>query len=729
MKIEEFNHDELLRFINMFKSEIETKKLSPAIIKRQAKELKDTVNTSKVSEQEKHTLCSTIDSISKNAYMLEIKDITIEQEPMEQVESTAGEVSAKEKKRLDKLMHQINKESGKRIFHNKFSGKHFKLVAGGLSLVAFTIAGFATKATSLKIIELKENMAFNQDDSNIHHMDQEVVKDIEDNAKKEVPVQENILPSYLSFDVNDNKAMIAQSISFILENRPCGVDFSTEDAIRKFVDFYLVVNLEEIDPMDYARLGYFNKTSQSIIDNYQFCMNQLKEDMYTVTPDTMIPYDLIIADKDSAEVLMHIQSLVAQYNVAESTSEKRDLEREIIAFLEDNFKLEDGRLYTRATYEIVGRMVKSIDEILHGRLPYDLTDVLSDDLYNCNAIAPTGEKNKSERAQAETSLREMLDDKLAYAREYRDQDLFNVSDIELLTGGQVECEIYNGVQDCILDYPFVENPAFSSYVSRGTSQQIVPSVPMQTEAGEEVEVSVEEIESVGVDPTGKTPEQIQEEYEAAVVQQFEQEAQTSETHTIADSNGNVVVSGVNVNSADYIKGYQDGYAAGNSLSTKNSSSNSTSYMVGYEIGYSEGRADREEFDRNHSSQSTTQFESTENQTVESQTSASEEGYKESNTNSATPQESTPALTPTPSVEEDTTYVPVDDSTVEVEVEDEVIIEDDYIEIETHFEPVASNLLQLRAMRAVLDTIMFHIPNDEMLLADSEMYDISTKVKM
>ncbi len=728
MKIEEFNHDELLRFINMFKSEIETEKLSPATIKRQAKELKDTVNTSKVSEQEKHTLCSTIDSISKNVYMFESKDVTIEQETMEEVESDTREVSAKEKKRLDKLMHQINKESGKRIFHNKFSGKHFKLVAGGLSLVAFTIAGFATKATSLKIIELKENMAFNQDDSNIHHMDQEVVKDIEDNAKKEGPVQENILPSYLSFDVNDNKAMIAQSISFILENRPCGVDFSTEDAIRKFVDFYLVVNLEEIDPMDYARLGYFNKTSQSIIDNYQFCMNQLKEDMYTVTPDTMIPYDLIIADKDSAEVLMHIQSLVAQYNVAESTSEKRDLEREIIAFLEDNFKLEDGRLYTRATYEIVGRMVKSIDEILHGRLPYDLTDVLSDDLYNCNAIAPTGEKNKSERAQAETSLREMLDDKLAYAREYRDQDLFNVSDIELLTGNQVEWEIYSGVQDCILDYPFVENPAFSSYVGRGTSQQTVPSVPMQTETGEEVEVSVEEIESVGVDPTGKTPEQIQAEYEAAVMQQFEQEAQTSETHTIADSNRNVVVSS-DVNSTEYLQGHADGYMDGSQGLPYNPRSNSASYLAAYNPRYSEGQADKAALDNSNSSQSTTYFEPTKNQTVESQTSVSEEGYKESNTNSATPQESTPALTPTPSVEEDTTYVPVDDSTVEVEVEDEVIIEDDYIEIETHFEPVASNLLQLRAMRAVLDTIMFHIPNDEMLLADSEMYDISTKVKM
>ncbi len=720
MKIEEFNHDELLRFINMFKSEIETEKLSPATIKRQAKELKDTVNKSKVSEQEKHTLCSTIDSISKNVYMFESKDVTIEQETMEEVESDTREVSAKEKKRLDKLMHQINKESGKRIFHNKFSGKHFKLVAGGLSLVAFTIAGFATKATSLKIIELKENMAFNQDDSNIHHMDQEVIKDIEDNANKEVPVQENILPSYLSFDVNDNKAMIAQSISFILENRPCGVDFSSEDSIRKFMDFYLVVNLEEIDPMDYARLEYFNKTSQSIIDNYQFCMNQFAEDTLTVTPDTMIPYDLIIADKDSAEVLMHIQSLVAQYNVAESTSEKRDLEREIITFLEYNFKLEDGRLYTRATYEMVGRMALAIDEKLPNGLPYDLTNVLCEDLYNCNAIAPTGEKNKSERAQAETSLREMLDDKLAYAREYRDQDLFNVSDLEILTGNQVEWEIYNGVQDCILDYPFVENPTFSSYVGRGTSQQIVPSVPMQTEAGEEVEVSVEEIESVGVDPTGKTPEQIQEEYKVAVVQQFEQNA----PHTIGDLNGNVVDS-----FAEYTAGFQLGYTHGNHGWEKNPASTSTDYLSGYESGYSVGDADRIAFENSNSSQSTTYFEPVENQTVDTQESVSEEGYKEDNTNVTAPQESTPAPTPTPSVEENTTYVPVDDSTVGVEVEDEVIIEDDYIEIETHFEPVASNLLQLRAMRAVLDTIMFHIPNDEMLLADSEMYDISTKVKM
>lgn len=729
MKIEKFNHDELVRFINMFKSDIETKKLSYSTIKRQASELKDQVKESKVSEQEKHTFYHKIDVIVNDACMLD-KEETVEQEKIEQAEPIKV-VSEREKKRLANLLDQLNKEKVKRVSHvshNKFSDKRFKLVAKSLGFATFTIVAFTSKPISTQTVKLPEYLDFNQDDSNINHMDSSVssILEMPDNTKEEAPVQETMLPSYLSFDVNDNEAMMEQSIAFILENRPCGVDFSSEDAIRKFMDFYLVANLEEIDPMDYARMGYFNKTSQSIIDNYQFCMNQLREDMHTVTPDTMIPYDLIIADKDSAEVLMHIQSLVAQYNVAENTSEKRDLEKEIITFLEDNFISEDGRFYTRATYEIVGRMVKSIDEIFHGLLPYDLTDILSDDLYGCNDTIPTGDKNKSERAQAETSLREMLDDKLAYAMQYRDQDLFNVSELELLTGNQIEWEIYSGVQDSILDYPFVENPAFSSYVGRGTSQQTVPSVTMETETGEKVEVSVEDIESVGVDPNGKAPEQIQEAYEAAVIQQFGEQSFRDETHTITDPNGNVVASGINANGADYATGYQDGYTAGNNYWGKNPASNFPSYLAGYELGYSEGEADRIAldnriaFDNSNSSQSTTHFEPTENQTVDTQESVSEEGYKDV----ATP---TPEPTPTPSVEESTTYVPVEESTSD-EVIEEVITEDGYVEIETHFEPVASNsyLPYLRAMRAVLDPIMYSIPNDEMLLADSEMYE---KVKM
>lgn len=685
-----------------------SKKWSIHAVRKKASELKRKIQENPDAKQINGVLLAKIDQI-----------VTIAEEKYQKKQD------AELIERVDAT--KVKDFSFKKSFRNKFSDKRFKLVAGvagGLGFTALTIAAFTSKPISSKIVELPENIDFNQDDSNINHMDSGVLSilEMQDNTKEEAPVQENILPSYLSFDVNDNESMIEQSIAFILENRPCGVDFSSEDAIRKFMDFYLVVNLEEIDPMDYARLGYFNKTSQSIIDNYQFCMNQLREDMHTVTPDTMIPYDLIIADKDSAEVLMHIQSLVAQYNVAENTSEKRDLEKEIITFLEDNFMSEDGRFYTRATYEIVGRMVKSIDEIFHGLLPYDLTDVLSDDLYGCNDTVPTGDKNKSERAQAETSLREMLDDKLVYAMQYRDQDLFNVSDLELLTGNQVEWEIYSGVQDSILDYPFVENPAFSSYVGRGTSQQTVPSVTMETETGE-VEVSVEEIESVGVDPNGKTPEQIQEEYEAAVVQQFGEQSFRDESHTITDPNGNVVASGINANGAEYTAGYQAGYTAGNNYWGKNPSSTSPSYLAGYELGYSEGEADRIALDNSNSSQSTTHFEPTENQTVDTQESVSEEGYKDV----ATP---TPEPTPTPSVEESTTYVPVEESTSD-EVIEEVITEDGYVEIETHFEPVASNsyLPYLRAMRAVLDPIMYSIPNDEMLLADSEMYDVCTKVKM
>lgn len=542
-------------------------------------------------------------------------------------------------------------------------------------------------------------------------------------TKPEVVTQENVVSPTLWFDANDNESLIEQSVKFVAESRAYGIDFASEDEISKYMDLYLVANLEQIDPMDYARMNYYHKTTQSVIDNYQQCINEISYDLLTVTPDTMLSYDFV-ADKDSKEVLEQFQELIARYNVAKTSSERTEIEEEMETFLMEKFVEVDGREYTRATYEMIARFSLIADEILPHGLSEDITSILSEDLYDCDMVTPDGEKQKSERAQAETSLREMIEEKLTIMREYRGQDLTGLSESELLTGVQVEMEILAQVQE--MNIEFVENPdltaeAEQSYVASTPVATQAPSVELSN--GEEI--AVEEVEELGLDPDIVTPETYQE----AKEQQFEAAAQADPNHNIKDNDGNVMVSGEAVNAEEYNSGFAAGYAAGNSY-LPCSPSGSASYVAGYKEGHAMGLADRQAVDAKVSG-STTHYESTQATVVGSSESVIEQGYTGNATPTPTPTP-TPAPTPTPNpdVETNTEFVPVDGVIIE---STEEIEEEGYIEVTTVFEPVASNasriqqLEQLKAMaiaaQMATPTVTFY-GNDAVLAYGGEQYELT-----
>ena len=88
------------------------------------------------------------------------------------------------------------------------------------------------------------------------------------------------------------------------------------------MDWYTVTNIDDISPIEYYRLLDDTKTATTIMENYDFVNNALLEDAITVTPDTIINIDNLVADTKSANELADFQKLLATYNVASADTQK-----------------------------------------------------------------------------------------------------------------------------------------------------------------------------------------------------------------------------------------------------------------------------------------------------------------------------------------------------------------------------------------------------------------------
>lgn len=657
-------------------SQLRDKSVSPDLIERSAVQFMNELNTLGIAESKKAKIQDKIEKIRQ---------------------------SAREEKTVTSYAIKQN-------FANKFFIKHPKIAVvslaftcvGGLTVTAGIVS---SRATASELVETSDQMMNSMGKGAKPELEDKGYDDQEHDVYygpylSDMP--QKPLASHLSFDVNDNEALIEQSAQFIANSRACGLDFASEKWISKFMDFTYVMGLEEIDPMDYARLNYFNKTTQSIIDNYQECANEIAYDLFTVKPDTLLDYP--IADKDSKEILMELQRLVAQYNVYTESGQKesaKEVAGELEKYFLDNFVHQDGRVYTRATYELVARFANIVDEILPKGLSKDITSILSEDLYTCGAKVPDGEKNKSERAQSETSIREMSDDKLAIAREYRDQELWNLSEIEYLTGIELEEEILESVYE--LDVEFVANPEKLMQTQKTTVISAKPSTPSVT-LPNNVQVPEQAIIGLGLNPALVTDEQ----YETAVKKQFEETAQKDFEAAVA------------LHRQGSSDAFYDGYN-GNAFNPKQTNAD---YLEGYTwANYNEGVNSRPK------EQSKTEFVDTPDQVVESNSVTITQGYVEnpSNSNSTSNSQSTGNTTFEP-VSEDTTII-IDEVIIEedfVDVEsyndvDATVIEDNFvetpsnevveessIEIETHFEPIASSQIsQYKALRNMIDTVIMN----------------------
>ena len=190
-----------------------------------------------------------------------------------------------EKKTLKQRLSKIFKSKGLRGF-----------VAGALLTAAIT-------GTALKLEKNNDPITTNDNDN---------IDKIMEEAQKEIG-------PHLSFDPNSEQELINRIADVYIDAAAKGLGDLT---IEQWMDWYTVTNTDHISPTEYYRLLDDTKTATTIMENYDFVNNALLEDAITVTPDTIINIDNLVADTKSANELADFQKLLATYNVASADTQK-----------------------------------------------------------------------------------------------------------------------------------------------------------------------------------------------------------------------------------------------------------------------------------------------------------------------------------------------------------------------------------------------------------------------
>ena len=443
--------------------------------------------------------------------------------------------------------------------------------------------------------------------------------------------------------------------------------------IAQLVDFYMVMNIEDIDPADYARLAYNNKTAETITDNYMYCARVFMTDSLTAGVSDEIDYTTIIAHKDSAEQLQKFVDYLAKYNDSKVDA------KEISDYIMDQYIEKDANLYSMSTNELVYRFMFDADMISNNTIiPKDVNIILNEDgKISCDTQKDDGVKNKTEKAEEFTSIYNAVDEKLEISREFLDQDLTNIDEYELKTGAELEEEIKNAVLAKNVRYnankKFVLPKNYDGsgkVVTKNGGKSYITAVSPST--GKLVSVSLEELAKYNATNLA--------EYEAAKQKEFEENAKKDPKHTIKDNDGNVLVTGPEADAEQYKLGYQVGYSDGNNKRTSNPNSSNKSYVAGYNEGYAQGLADRKAFDAQYKDTKETTFVDTPDKTVEKEEKVEVKPYvpdpvppqPQPDPTPVDPTPQPPAPAPSEPV---TVFEPVDNDTVEKEEVIEVI---DYV---------------------------------------------------
>lgn len=527
----------------------------------------------------------------------------------------------------DNEIPKLSEISPKNYKVNK--GKMIAAISGSVVTIATaSIVGFATKKNNEAIEPQIVVETINEKNEN---QDNKVVKE-------EVT---EVLADNLVFDPNDNIELVNRMSDFIADALTKGIpvkDVMTEEelkladeneealvTIRQLMDFYMVMNIEDIDPVDYARLGYNTKTAETITDNYMYCARVFMTDALTADNDTKIDYSEIIADKDSSEMVQKFVDYLAEYN---SSNDKKIVVSEIKEYINSNYINRDANLYSMSANEFTYRMMFVADMISNNTIiPKDVNVILNEDgKISCDVEKEDGVKDKTEKAEEFTSIYNTVDEKLEISREFINQDLTSISDDEKKTGAELEKEIKEQV--LIKNISYKVNPKFKTSSNsvkisprKTTTEDFSHKTFTDKSTGKQVNVSNEEL--------AKYNATNQAEYEAAKKAEFEENAKKDPNHTIKDTDGNVVVSGEEADSNQYKEGYQDGYEDGNfyngNYKQSNPKSNDKSYLTGYNEGFQKGRNDIINT-LNSLTQPETTYEDVKDQLVDSNTTIVEEDY-------------------------------------------------------------------------------------------------------
>ena len=140
-----------------------------------------------------------------------------------------------------------------------------------------------------------------------------------DNLNKIMQSAEKEIGPHLSFDPNSEQEMINRIAEVYVDAAAKGLGDLT---IEQWMDWYTVMNIDDISPSEYYRMLDDTKTATAIMENYDFVNNALLEDGITVTSSTVIDISKLVADKKSAAELSSFQNMLAAYNTASDSNKK-----------------------------------------------------------------------------------------------------------------------------------------------------------------------------------------------------------------------------------------------------------------------------------------------------------------------------------------------------------------------------------------------------------------------
>lgn len=494
-------------------------------------------------------------------------------------------------------------------------------------------AGFVLCATTGALVASSFGCSNNKDKKDITtiEVEQSEVKETThtETVVEKDEVKEKVISSSLTFDPNDNKELVERMTNFVVDSLNSGIaikEFMTEEEIEnakkadatsiitleQLMDYYFVLNVEDIDPEDYARLGYKTKTTDTIIENYQNVANEYAMDLLTIDYSNLIDYSEIVAHKDSAKSINDFNHLVAKLNVS---SNKQEVIEETRGYVNTNYITNEANIYSIPSNELVYRFMFSFDILTNGKgITKDMGIILMEDgTYTCEKTSKEGVKNKSERAEEATNIRNIVEEKLEESRKYYSQDLTNISEYELKTGVELENEIKEKALEKNATY--VVNPTYkieevvkkstkSSANSSSTTSNtqitqkqttVTQANPSNVMGNNGLPIDNSEFVQYNINPADPNAKA---NYEQSVEIATQQQNVASSEHVIKSNEGEAVVAGNDVNTVDYNNGYANGYVDGNNKQPINANG-SASYNAGYNLGYVAGAKDREALDKQY----------------------------------------------------------------------------------------------------------------------------------
>lgn len=578
------------------------------------------------------------------------------------------------------------------------TAKHFKLSKKKIAIISGAIgAVVALAGVTIGLVGCSRSNKGSAEAKSKISSDYAIELDfsLDDGAEIGLGMNANKLKPTLHFNPEKTETMIGNMTSFLTDALPKGIEIKEEtvdNELESFIDYYVALNIDEIGPGYMSKLYQTdNKSYLDVFNNYLHWAIKITDEamMSSKQDNTTIDITSLVANKNESQILQNVFNLIAQIHddgLSGNVEALKANSSELNQILYEVLVNEKNLSYTSSSKVMLAYLAMNADTLLKN---YNDIKIVDDDIRKAmyedaviNCALTIKEKpnisdrewllllNASETNQAGINLVEQLEKKF-------DQEVLIVSQGVDFSKELSVIDVIERVKAGIDLSTYKANQEYTEYnaltMELNHPKKEIPDGAVVIDNGNRF-IEKEEIDKYNIDTNGKTPSQIEQEYQQAV--KNEVESSLSNEKNFTDNKGEVLESGVN--SPQYAEEYSNGFGAGskqgaidgNALTTYNATvTGSVAYQEGYKAGYERSYEKAKQTRLNIERQSNVTIETI--KPVEQSSQVTEQGtYSQPETKKSTvenPQQSTSA--PSTKEEETTTGI------IEEVVIDEGILEE------------------------------------------------------